>query len=407
MTNGGALDGVTVLDNSQILAGPFCTMLLADMGANVIKVEKPTGGDDTRRMGPPFIKGESAAFLQMNRNKRSIVLDIRSDDGKAAFKKLVAKSDILIENSRPGSMIRNGLGWDDLKVINPALVYCSISGFGLTGPYGKRAGFDLVAQGMSGLMYANGHPNSPPSKVPVPVADLNAGMFALYGILAAYIHRLKTGEGQHLETSLLESALAYTVWESSIFWSEGIAVEPAGSRHRLAAPYQALKTADGYFNIGAANQANWERFASAIGRDDLLEDERFASNAARMGSLDELEAELEKTTTQQPTSHWIAVLEEAGVPAGPIYNMEQAWSDPQVIARGMDVVLDHPTAGKVHNIGNPVKMSLTPAQMKSAAPTLGQHTDEILEFAGYSVDEIRALRDKGVLGPPTPESPQD
>ena len=398
MTNGGALDGVTVLDNSQILAGPFCTMLMADMGANVIKVEKPTGGDDTRRMGPPFIEGESAAFLQMNRNKRSIVLDIRSDDGKEAFKKLVAKSDILIENSRPGSMIRNGLGWDDLKVISPALVYCSISGFGLTGPYGKRAGFDLVAQGMSGLMYANGHPNAPPAKVPVPVADLNAGMFALYGILAAYIHRLKTGEGQHIETSLLESALAYTVWEASIFWSEGIAVEPAGSRHRLAAPYQALKTADGYFNIGAANQANWERFASAIGRDDLLEDERFASNAARMRSLDELEVELEKTTTQQPTSHWIAVLEEAGVPAGPIYNMEQAWSDPQVVARGMDVVLDHPTAGEVHNIGNPVKMSGTPAQMKSAAPTLGQHTDEILEFAGYSADEIKALRDKGVLG---------
>ncbi|NQW17588.1 MAG: CoA transferase [Chloroflexi bacterium] len=399
MTNGGALDGVTVLDASQILAGPFCTMLLADMGANVIKVEKPTGGDDTRRMGPPFIEGESAAFLQMNRNKRSIVLDIRSDDGKEAFKRLVAKSDILIENSRPGSMARNGLGWDDLKVINPALVYCSISGFGLTGPYGKRAGFDLVAQGMSGLMSANGHPDSPPAKIAVPVADLNAGMFSVYGILAAYVNRLKTGEGQHLETSLLESAMAYTVWESAIYFSEGTSVEPAGSRHRLAAPYQALRTADGYFNIGAANQNNWERFAHAIGRDELLEDERFSSNAARMGSLDQLEAELEKTTTQQPTAHWIDVLAAAGVPAGPIYNMEEAWSDPQVIARGMDVVLEHPISGETHNIGNPVKMSGTPAQMKSAAPILGQHTDEILEFAGYSADEIKALREQGVAGP--------
>ena len=399
MTDHRALDGVVVLDASQILAGPFCTMLLADMGADIIKVEKPTGGDDTRRMGPPFIAGESAAFLQMNRNKRSIVLDIRSPEGNEAFKRLAAKADILIENARPGSMARHGLGYEDLSMINPALVYCSVSGFGLTGPYGKRAGFDLVAQGMSGLMSINGYPGGAPAKLAVPIADLNAGMFALYGILAAYTSRLKTGKGQHVETSLLESALAYTVWESSIYFATGESVGQLGSSHRLSAPYQALRTSDGYFNVGAANQNNWERLCRAIGRDELLEDPRFSDNAARMGSLAELQDELESTTLTRTTDHWVAVCEQAGVPAGPIYDMEQTWTDEQVQARGMDNIIEHPTAGEIHNIGNPVKMSATPPSLRRPAPLLGEHTDEILEFAGYTPEEIAALRENGVAGP--------
>ncbi len=396
-----ALDGVVVLDASQILAGPFCTMLLADMGADIIKVEKPTGGDDTRRMGPPFLAGESAAFLQMNRNKRSIVLDIRSPEGNEAFKKLAAKADILIENGRPGSMSRHGLGYEDLSKVNPGLVYCSVSGFGLTGPYGKRAGFDLIAQGMSGLMSINGYPGGAPAKLAVPIADLNAGMFALYGILAAYTNRLKTGKGQHVETSLLESALAYTVWESSIYFATGESPGPLGSSHRLSAPYQALRTSDGHFNVGAANQNNWERLCRALGREELLEDDRFSDNAARMGSLAELQDELETTTLTKTTDHWVNACEEAGVPAGPIFDMEQTWTNEQVQARNMDNVIEHPTAGDVHNIGNPVKMSDTPPALRRPAPLLGEHTDEILEFAGYSPDEIAALRESGVAGPKT------
>ena len=398
MTQPRALDGVTVLDVSQILAGPFCTMLLADMGANVIKVEKPTGGDDTRRMGPPFIGGESAAFLQINRNKRSIVLDIRSEDGKAALKRLVKKSDIFLENSRPGSMIRNGLGWDDLSAINPALVYCSISGFGLTGPYGKRAGFDLIAQGVAGLMSINGFPDKPPLKLAVPMADLNAGMFALYGILSAYINRLKTGKGQHLETSLMEGAMAYTVWESSIFWATGEIPKPNASAHRLAAPYDVLRTSDGYLNIGAANQNTWELLCRAMGREELIDDERFIDNAARMRDVPGLEEELEKTFTTNTTAYWVELLGEGGVPAGPVLDMAEVWSNEQVAARGMDVVLDHPAAGPVHNIGNPVKMSGTPPRHETAAPLLGEHTDEILEFAGYSAEEIAGLHASGAAG---------
>ncbi len=399
MTQPRALDGVTVLDASQILAGPFCTMLLADMGAKVIKVEKPTGGDDTRRMGPPFIGGESAAFLQINRNKKSIVLDIRSEDGKAALKRLVKKSDIFLENSRPGSMARNGLGWEDLSAINPALVYASISGFGLTGPYGKRAGFDLIAQGISGLMSVNGFPGMPPLKLAVPIADMNAGMFALYGILSAYIHRLKTGKGQHLETSLMEGAMAYTVWESSIFWATGEIPGPNASAHRLAAPYDVLRSSDGYLNIGAATQNTWEQLCRAIGREELIEDERFLDNAARMKDGPAVEAELEKTFSTNTSAYWVDLLGEAGVPAGPVFDLAETWSNEQVIARDMDVVLEHPTAGPVHNIGNPVKMSGTPPRQETAAPMLGEHTDEILEFAGYSADEIAGLRASGAAGP--------
>jgi crotonobetainyl-CoA:carnitine CoA-transferase CaiB-like acyl-CoA transferase len=394
-----ALEGVIVLDCSQILAGPFCTMHLSDMGADVIKVEKPGGGDDIRAWAP-FAGGESVPFMQLNRNKRSIVLDLRDDQGKEALRRLAARSDILIENYRPGTMDKLGLGYSELTRLNPALVYCSISGFGKTGPYAKRAGYDLVAQGMSGIMGVTGYSGMPPIKAGIPVADLTAGMFALFGILTAYVHRLRTGEGQYLETSLLESALTYTVWESAIYLATGVVAGPLGSSHRLTAPYQALRTGDGFMNLGAANQPNWERLCHAIGREELLTDARFVNNAARMGNLKALETELERTFATRPTAHWLKVLEEAGIPAGPIYDMSQVWADEQVKARDMDVVTDHPKAGKVHNIGVAVKMSGTPGSIRSAAPFLGQHTDEILAFAGYSADEIRSLRKKGVAGVP-------
>ena len=390
-----ALEGVRVLDCSQILAGPFCSMLLADMGADVIKIEKPNGGDDTRRMGPPFIDTESAAFLAMNRNKRSIVLNFKEQSGVQAMKTLVKDADIVIENYRTGTMARLGLGYEDLKNINPGIIYCSISGFGRTGPYANRGGFDLVAQGMSGLMSITGVPDSPPVKVGVPIADMNAGMFATYGILTAYINKLRTKKGQYLEISLLEAAIAYTVWESAGYFATGDIAEPLGSSHRNSAPYQALKTKDGHINVGAPNQSNWERFANAIERSDLVTRNEFKDNASRLVNRESLERELELTLTTKNSSEWLEVLEKSGVPAGPILNISEVWNDPQVEARNMKVTLDHPTAGKITNIGLAAKLYSTPGRITKPAPLLGEHTREILVDAGYSKKNIEDLIDSG------------
>ena len=390
-----ALEGVRVLDCSQILAGPFCSMLLADMGADVIKIEKPNGGDDTRRMGPPFIDTESAAFLAMNRNKRSIVLNFKEQSGVQAMKTLVKDADIVIENYRTGTMARLGLGYEDLKNINPGIIYCSISGFGRTGPYAIRGGFDLVAQGMSGLMSITGVPDSPPVKVGVPIADMNAGMFATYGILTAYINKLRTKKGQYLEISLLEAAIAYTVWESAGYFATGDIAEPLGSSHRNSAPYQALKTKDGHINVGAPNQSNWERFANAIERSDLVTRNEFKDNASRLVNRESLERELELTLTTKNSSEWLEVLEKSGVPAGPILNISEVWNDPQVEARNMKVTLDHPTAGKITNIGLAAKLYSTPGRITKPAPLLGEHTREILVDAGYSKKNIEDLIDSG------------
>ena len=390
-----ALEGVRVLDCSQILAGPFCSMLLADMGADVIKIEKPNGGDDTRRMGPPFIDTESAAFLAMNRNKRSIVLNFKEQSGVQAMKTLVKDADIVIENYRTGTMARLGLGYEDLKNINPGIIYCSISGFGRTGPYANRGGFDLVAQGMSGLMSITGVPDSPPVKVGVPIADMNAGMFATYGILTAYINKLRTKKGQYLEISLLEAAIAYTVWESAGYFATGDIADPLGSSHRNSAPYQALKTKDGHINVGAPNQSNWERFANAIERSDLVTRNEFKDNASRLVNRESLERELELTLTTKNSSEWLEVLEKSGVPAGPILNISEVWNDPQVEARNMKVTLDHPTAGKITNIGLAAKLYSTPGRITKPAPLLGEHTREILVDAGYSKKNIEDLIDSG------------
>jgi crotonobetainyl-CoA:carnitine CoA-transferase CaiB-like acyl-CoA transferase len=397
MSNNLPLDGVKILDLTQIMAGPFCTMLLADMGADVVKVEKPGGGDDTRRMGPPFINGESAAFLGINRNKRSVVVDLKAEEGVELVKRMVKDSDVFVQNFRPGSLERMGLGYEQLKEINPALVYCTISGFGTTGPYARRAGFDLVTQGMSGLMSINGHPGGPPAKIGVPITDLNAGIFAAYGILTAYIHRLKTGEGQHVDTSLMESGIACTFWESAMYFATGNIPGPLGSAHRLTAPYQAFATSDGYINIGAANQSNWERLCRAIDRDELIDDSRFLQPSDRMDNLDDLTATLDATFASKCSQDWLNALAEAGVPAGPIYNMEDVYADPQVQARDMMVEMDHPTAGRVKNIGVAVKLSDTPGSVRSPSPLLGQHTDDVLSDMGCSEDEIARLRDAGAI----------
>ena len=392
------LQGIRVIDFSQILAGPFCTMLLADMGADVVKVEKPNGGDDTRRYGPPFIEGESAAFLTLNRNKRSIVLDLKSEQGLGVVRRMLADADVMLHNFRPGVVERMGLGYADVSALNPAIVYCAVSGFGATGPYSQRAGFDLVAQGMSGLMSINGFPDSPPAKVGVPMADLNTGMFCAYGILTAYINRLATGKGQHVDASLLESGMAYTLYESATYFATGEVAGPLGSAHRMIAPYQAFATQDGYINIGAANQNNWERMCRAVGRDDLLDDARFASNPERMVNIQSLTPIMEETFRTQTTAHWVEVLERAGVPCGPIYNIEQVYADPHVQSRDMAVELQHPKAGGIRNIGVAVKLSDTPGSVRTPAPLLGQHTDDVLTEFGYADADIAALRQSGALG---------
>ena len=393
----GPLSGMVTLDLTQILAGPMCTMVLADMGADVIKLEKPNGGDDNRRMGPPFIKDWSAGFLAVNRNKRSLALDLRSEAGRGVFRRLVEEADVVVENFRPGVMERLGLSYEELRNIKPRLVYCTISGFGSTGPARNRGGFDLVAQGVSGLMSITGHPNSPPAKVGVPVTDLTAGLFAANGIMAAYIHALKTGQGQMVDTSLMEAGVAYTVWESSVYFAEGEIPGPLGSAHRVSAPYQALRTKDGYLNLGAATQPTWEQLCRAIEREDLMEDDRFRNPWDRKAREEELAALLEETFSTQDTAHWLQLLDDAGVVAGPIYNMEQVYQDPQVLARKMLVDTEDPELGTVHNIGVPVKLSATPGSIRRRAPALGEHSAEILLERGFSEEEVEGLLAEGVI----------
>jgi len=391
MTTDSALSGMVVLDLTQIMAGPFCTMVLADMGADVIKVERPNGGDDQRRMGPPFIKDWSAGFLALNRNKRSLAVDLRNEAGQAMFKRLVEGVDAVVENFRPGVMDRLGLGYETLASIKPSLVYCSVSGYGNTGPAALKGGFDLVAQGVSGLMSITGHPGMPPAKVGVPITDISAGLLAANGILCAYIHALKTGQGQQVDTSLMEAGIAYTVWESSVYFADGEIPGPLGSAHRVSAPYQALRTSDGYLNIGAATQPTWEQLCRAIGLEALIDDPRFKLPGDRKAREDELAALLEETFTADTTASWLNMLEEAGVVAGPIYNMDQVYKDPQVLARKMLVDLEDPDLGTIHNIGIPVKLSATPGQIRTRAPMLGEHSSEVLLERGFSQAEVDEL----------------
>ncbi len=380
-----------MLDLTQIMAGPFCTMVLADMGADVIKVEKPNGGDDNRRMGPPFIKDWSAGFLALNRNKRSLAADLRNEAGQAMFKRLVEGADAVVENFRPGVMDRLGLGYETLAAIKPSLIYCSVSGYGNTGPDATKGGFDLVAQGVSGLMSITGHPGMPPAKVGVPITDISAGLLSANGILCAYIHSLKTGQGQQVDTSLMEAGIAYTVWESSVYFAGGEIPGPLGSAHRVSAPYQALRTSDGYLNIGAATQPTWEQLCRAIGLEVLIDDPRFLLPGDRKAHEDELAALLEETFTADTTSNWLKMLEDAGVVAGPIYNMDQVYKNPQVLARKMLVDLEDPDLGTIHNIGIPVKLSATPGQIRTRAPMLGEHSSEVLLERGFSQAEVDDL----------------
>lgn len=401
MAASGPLTGLKVIELAHIMAGPVCGQLLADMGADVIKVEKAPGGDDTRRMVPPEVDGESAAFMILNRNKRGTAINLKSEAGKDVVRRLLSSADVVIENYRVGTMERLGLGYESLRQQNPGLIYCQITGFGRTGPYADRAGFDLIAQGMSGLMSVTGEGSGrPPIKAGVPVGDISAGMLAAMGILAAYIHRLKTGEGQLVDTSLLEGSIVNTAWVSAIFLATGISPQAIGSAHPMAAPYQALQTADGWINIGAANQANWLRLVEVLEIPELARDPRFVDNAARMQNLPVLIEILSEKLIQRNAADWLARLEDVGVPASPVLSIGEMLADPQVIARDMVVEVEHSRLGRTRALGSPVKFSDTPTRIKRGAPLLGEHTREILAEYGYDNSEIEVLAAAGdvILG---------
>ena len=391
----GPLSGCRVIELSHIMAGPVCGLMLADMGADVIKVERPEG-DDTRRFLPPDIAGESAAFMMMNRNKRGIALNLKNENAVAALRRLINDADVLIENYRQGTMEKFGLGYDTLRKDNPGLIYVEISGFGRTGPYASRGGFDLIAQGMSGLMSVTGEaPGRPPVKVAAPIADITAGIIGAMGVSAAYAHKLKTGEGQKVDTSLFEAAITQTYWQSAIALATGVDPEPLGSAHPLNAPYQAFRTADGWLNLGAANQANWEKLVNLTGASHLGDDERFLTNASRMQHRLELEAELNTIMLQRSTAEWLDIFSAGGLPAGPVLSITEMHADPQTIAREMVTEVEHPKAGTVKTLGLPVKFSAAPGGVHNAAPLLGQHTSQVLREAGYDDEQINSLISSG------------
>jgi crotonobetainyl-CoA:carnitine CoA-transferase CaiB-like acyl-CoA transferase len=391
----GPLEGVKVLELAQIMAGPTCGMMLADLGADVIKVERVPGGDDTRAMNRPSVQGESAAFMAMNRNKRGIALNLKLPAAQDALKRMAVRADVLTENYRKGTMEKLGVGYETLNALNPRLIYCSISGFGRSGPYADKGGFDLIAQGMSGLMAITGEPGGAPVKSGAPVCDINAGLLGALGVVAAYVHRLKTGEGQLVDTSLFEAGIQQTYWQSAIYFATRVPPGPSGSAHILSAPYQAFRAADGWLTIGGANQPNWERLARVLGAPEWIEDARFRTNAERMKHLAELTPLINSRLKTHSVREWIAALEAVGVPCGPINSIADMAADPQTAAREMVVELEHPRAGGTRALGLPIKLSRTPGKVSRPAPVLGQHTREVLAEFGFSGTEIDALLSSG------------
>lgn len=393
----GALTGVRVVDMTQLMAGPFCAMQLCDMGAHVIKVESPTG-DSTRRMAGAS-GTDSPAFNAVNRGKRGVVFNLKTALGREAFRRLATRSDILIENYRPGVMREFGLDYETLSAQHPGLIYASISGFGQTGPYADKGGFDLVAQGMSGLMSITGEPGGAPVKVGVPITDLGAGLFALAAILAALHYRSRTGRGQYIDTSLLEAGVALSVWEATEFFASGRIPQPLGSAHRMSAPYQAVRCADGYMNLAAANDRLFVRLCGLLGHPEWATHPDYLTDTRRVANKVALATLIETQTTRHPRAHWEALLSAHDIPCGPINTYDQVFDDPQVRARGMVAETVHPTLGSMRVLGSALKLSETPPCVTRRAPLLGEHTVEVLQSLGFPADEIAQMRVREGPGP--------
>jgi crotonobetainyl-CoA:carnitine CoA-transferase CaiB-like acyl-CoA transferase len=384
------LDGLRVLDVTQVMAGPYCAMVLADLGADVIKVEPPAG--DSTRVMPGAVGSDSPSFNAVNRGKRGIVVNLKAPAGRDVLLRLARETDILIENYRPGVMAALGVGYEAVTAINPRVIYASISGYGQTGPQRGKGGFDLVAQGVSGIMSITGEPDGPPAKAGVPLTDLGAGLFALVGILAALEHRHRTGVGQLVDTSLVDAGVALSVWEATEYFSGTGIPRALGSAHRMNAPYQAIRCADGFITLGAANDRLFRRLAELLGHAEWLERSEFATNASRVIHRQQIADEIEAITGRHPRAHWLALFDANDIPCGPINDYAQVFADPQVRARGMVVETDHPTLGRMRSLGSPIKLSAAPPDVGRRAPLFGEHTDEILREAGLSGKEIAALR---------------
>jgi formyl-CoA transferase len=393
----GALKGIRIIDFSRALAGPYCTMLLSDMGAEVIKVEMPETGDDSRGWGPPFVGKESAYFLSINRNKKSITLNLKHEKSKEIVTKLIESADVMLETNRPGAVKRMGLDYENVKKIKPSIIYCSISGFGQTGPYSSRPGFDQVIQGFGGIMGLTGEADGPPLKVGVAVTDIATGMFASIGIVTALYHREKTGQGQYIDASMLDGQVSWLTYQGGRYLASGEVPQRMGSAHPLIVPYQAFQASDGYINIAAGNDNLWKKFCDALGLNGIVDDPKFATNAQRVENRNEVVAIISKVIATKTMKEWLDIIEKAGVPCGPINTVDQVFSDPQVLARDMLVDVEHPEYGKVKVTGPPIKFSETPAAVSTAPPSLGQHNETIYKELGLSGSDIEKLKEEKVI----------
>ncbi|MDH6214179.1 CaiB/BaiF CoA transferase family protein [Streptomyces pseudovenezuelae] len=393
----GALTGIRVLDLSRILSGPLATMVLADLGADVIKVEDTKGGDDTRHWGPPFQGTEASYFLAANRNKRGVSVDLKTAQGREFVLRLADRADVLVENFRPGSADRLGLGYPELSLRNPGLVYASISGYGQTGPWASRPGYDAIAQAQSGMMSITGEAGGPPMRPGIATADIGAGMWATIGILTALYARRSSGRGQHIDISLLDGQLAWLTYVAGGYFTTGVAPGPHGTAHPTIVPYEALAAADGHVMIAAGNDRLWRRLTETVGLPDLAHDPRFATNPDRVRHRTELIPLLESALARRDCAQWAEALNSAGVPCAPISTVEEALTSEQAVARAMVQELHHPTAGQLRTVASPLKLSGTPASIRTAPPLLGQHTDEVLAESGYSAAEIAELHTAGAV----------